>query len=126
MNVYRIYLLLIYSFLFSSFSNAQTDRWLSKLITSNASPLMLHILAYPDSFQYQIIYTQINRDANNIPHFSNYYLNVDRNLYFNPASTVKLPVVLTALEKLNSLKIKGVDKYSAMLTDSNFSGQTKV
>jgi hypothetical protein len=73
---------------------------------SKASPLLKHVLNNPDSFQYQIIYTEINRDKRNKPTLTNHYFNVDRNRYYNPASTVKLPTALVALEKLNGLKNK--------------------
>src|SRR4051794_26372487 len=79
----------------------KTDKWLQQLVYSHASPLLTHILNTPDSFQYQILYTRINRDRNNKPHFKNFYFHVDSNQYFNPASTVKLPVALIALEKSN-------------------------
>ena len=104
----------------------KTDAWLEQLIRKQASPLLLHVLNNPDSFRYQVIYTQINRDKNNQPHFKHYFFHLDSNLYFNPASTVKLPVALAALEKLNELKVPGLDKYSSMLTDSSFGGQIKV
>jgi hypothetical protein len=84
------------------------------------------ILAKPDLYEVQIIYTQIDRDAKNRPTFRTYQYGVDKNRYFYPASTVKFPAVLLALEKLNKLKIKGLDKYSTMLTDSAFGGQTAV
>ncbi|HWJ28570.1 MAG TPA: serine hydrolase, partial [Flavisolibacter sp.] len=84
------------------------------------------VLSHPDSFQYQIIYTQIERDKHNKPHFKNYYVHVNRDQYFNPASTVKLPTALVALEKINDMKVAGVNKYTPMLTDSSYSGQSKV
>jgi hypothetical protein len=104
----------------------KTDKWLDDLLRSKASPLLLHVLNNPDSFQYQIIYTEINRDKHNVAQFTNHYLHVDRNRYFNPASTVKLPTALIALEKLNEYKTYSIDKYSHMFTDSSFSGQTAV
>ncbi|TAJ65145.1 MAG: hypothetical protein EPO58_02555 [Chitinophagaceae bacterium] len=104
----------------------QTDDWLWQLLKSKASPLLLHVLNNPDSFQYQIIYTEINRDQHNRPHFKNHYLHVDRNRYFNPASTVKLPTALIALEKLNTFRKPGLDINTTMLTDSSFSAQTAV
>ena len=109
-------------------ANAQekTDKWLQDLLYSKASPLLLNVLNHPDSFQYQIIYTKIDRDKNNRPHFTNYYLHVDKNKYYNPASTVKLPTALVALEKLNSLRKYGIDRNTPMLTDSSFSTQTIV
>jgi hypothetical protein len=107
-------------------AKAQTTEWLKELVLSKGSALLKDVIYHPDTFKYQIIYTQINRDNNNIPYFTNYYLNVDRRSYFNPASTVKLPVVLMTLEKLNTLDIKNLSKYSVMLTDSSYSHQTPV
>ncbi|HRB06509.1 MAG TPA: serine hydrolase [Niabella sp.] len=102
------------------------DAWLERLIRDKASPQLLNVLNQPDSFRYQIIYTKIDRDKNNNPSFTNYYLNVDESRYFNPASMVKLPTALAALEKINTLKSRGIDKYTPMFTDSSFSGQTEV
>ncbi|HRQ50646.1 MAG TPA: serine hydrolase, partial [Agriterribacter sp.] len=99
---------------------------MSELLYRNASVPLLRILNHPDSFQYQLIYTQIDRDSNNIPSFKHYYWQVDKNRYFNPASTVKMPLAFLALEKLNTLNRAGVNKYTAMLTDSAYSGQTAV
>lgn len=104
----------------------KTDAWLSELLYKNASGPLLHILNNPDSFQYQLIYTQINRDKNNTPSFKHFYLHVDKNRYFNPASTVKMPLAFLALEKLNKINKPGVNKFTPMLTDSAYNGQTTV
>src|SRR5436190_1611907 len=101
-------------------AQSKTDKWLEQLLRSQAAPLLLHVLDMPDTFQYQLIYTQINRDKNNQPHFKNYYLHVDKNQYFNPASTVKLPVALCALEKLHELQVPGLTINTPMLTDSSY------
>lgn len=108
--------------------NAQikNDAWLEKLLRQNASPLLTNILNNPDTFHYQLIYTQINRDKNNKPTFKHYYLHVDPSYYFNPASTVKMPIAFLALEKLNTMRTPGVNKFTSMLTDSGFNGQTVV
>ncbi len=50
----------------------------------------------------QIIYTRIDRDKNNIPHFKTYTLGVDTSQYFYPASTVKLPYAALALERFHA------------------------
>jgi hypothetical protein len=107
-------------------AQVKTDAWLEKLIRKQASPFLKDILNQPDTFHYQFIYTKIDRDKHNKPHFTNYYFRVNRDEYFNPASMVKLPTALLALEKINTLKKYGVDKYTTMLTDSAFSHQTKV
>jgi hypothetical protein len=85
-----------------------------------------HILQQRDSLKVQIIYTQINRDADNNPSFKNYYFNVDPDKYFYPASTVKMPVALLALQKLNELRLPGLDKNSTLITEKVYSGQTVV
>ncbi|TDH28099.1 hypothetical protein EXU57_04575 [Segetibacter sp. 3557_3] len=104
----------------------KNDAFLRDLLLANPSPVLQRVLAQPDTFQYQVIYTQIDRNKKGVPSFKSYYLNVDRNRYFNPASTVKLPTALAALEKLNKLKIKELDKSTSMLTDSSFPGQSAV
>jgi Beta-lactamase enzyme family len=79
-----------------------------------------------DSLEVQIIYTQINRDSINRPSFRSFSYHTDSTNYFYPASTVKLPLVLLALEKLKYLNVNGLDKYTAMLHDSVYSGQLSV
>jgi hypothetical protein len=125
---FRLTAFIVVVFLFINPLAAQekTDPWLEKLLREQASPLLQHVLNHPDSFQYQFIYTQITRDKNNVPHLKNYYLHVDKDRYFNPASTVKMPVAFCALEKLNEMKQAGVNKYTTMITDSGYEKQTRV
>lgn len=108
------------------FGQPKTDTLLQNILSLNSSSLFQKVLQQKDSFRLQIIYTQINRDKHNNPSFKNYYFNTDSNLYFNPASTVKLPLAILALEKLNNLHIKGVNKYTALQIDSNYQNQTAV
>lgn len=84
------------------------------------------VLSNIDSFEVQIIYTQINRDKNNCPSFKTYKYRVNPKDYFYAASTVKLPAALMALEKLNNLKIKELDKYTPLRIDSTRAPQTSV
>lgn len=106
-------------------AQVKNTAWLEKLLRKNASPLLLNVLNNPDTFRHQVIYTKIVRNRNNDPKFINYYLNVDRERYFNPASMVKMPVAFAALEKLNPIE-GPVDKHSAMLTDSSYNKQISV
>jgi hypothetical protein len=98
---------------------------LAALLTRSSDSLFREVIDHPDKYRLQIIYTQIDRDENNHPSFRDYYFNVDSTLYFNPASTVKLPLALLSLEKLNTMAIPGVDKFTPILFDSAFSGQTR-
>ncbi|QGU95724.1 hypothetical protein GOM49_12045 [Clostridium bovifaecis] len=63
------------------------------------------VLKDPEKYEIQILYTQINRDKNNIPSFKSFKYRVDSNNYFYPASSVKLSACVLALEKLNHLNI---------------------
>jgi Beta-lactamase enzyme family len=68
--------------------------------------LAARVLADPD-YEVQIIYTQIDRDAKGNPSFRSYRHNVDSARYFYPASMVKMPLALLALEKINLLRKSG-------------------
>jgi beta-lactamase class A len=90
---------------------------------------------YPDRFQsiisnpdhkIQIIYTQIDRRKNGKPEFTDHYFNINDSSYFYPASTVKLPIAALALQKLNELKVAGLDKNTMMITEKDYSGQSEV
>ena len=107
-----------------AFAQPRTDSFLVDLLRTHASPALLRVLDKPDSFHYQLIYTRIDRDGHNRPHFTHFYYDVDAGDYFNPASTVKMPLAFLALEKMDSLRRYGVDKETPMLTDSAYSGQT--
>lgn len=85
-----------------------------------------NILDSADFYEVQIIYTRIDRDSVNRPSFQSFCFNVDSSRYFYPASTVKLPAVLLSLEKLNTLSLPHLDKYTPMIHDSVYSGQISV
>jgi hypothetical protein len=120
----RHVLFLIVSFSFAQLhAQSKTDTLLQNMLLRSKGDLIKTILDQKDTFRLQIIYTQINRDQNNIPAFQNYYYNVSPEVYFNPASTVKLPLAILSLEKLNMLDKKGVDKYTTIQFDSSYAGQ---
>lgn len=100
-----------------------TDKFLNDLLKVNRDSILQQILANPLQYRVQIIYTQINRDKNNLPSFRNYYFHHDPYLYFNPASTVKMPLAFLALEKLNNLNKAGVNKYTTIQYDSAYERQ---
>ena len=108
------------------FAQPKTDSFLVKILSNGQGRILQEVLHHKDSFRVQIIYTRINRDKQNNPSFRNYYFNSDTGLYFNPASTVKLPLALLSLEKLNRLNMQGVSKYTSMQIDSNYPWQTPV
>jgi len=105
-------------------SQNRTDKFLAQLLASTGNETLQKVLRHPEIYRVQIIYTQINRDKKNNPTFQNYYFNYNPELYFNPASMVKLPLALMALEKLNTLSDKGINKYTPVVFDSSRVGQT--
>ncbi len=118
-----LFLLLIIS---SQVMAQQTDTlFLAKLMQSKPE-LFSGILNHPTKNEVQVIYTQVNRDRHNKPSFKTFSYNFNPQHYFYPASTVKLAAVVFALEKVNTLKDKGISTDLTMLTDSSFKGQTKV
>ncbi len=79
------------------------------------------VLQDPEKYRVQIIYTQIDRDADNVPQFRSYEYRLNADEYFYPASTVKLPTAIVALEKLRRL---GIPRDAVMLTGREADFQT--
>lgn len=96
---------------------------LLKLMKSRPAAFQM-LLDNPGQYDIQIIYTQIDRDKHNFPHFNQHSFQLDKKSYYYPASTVKMPIAFMALEKINQLKIKGLDKNSAMKSGAARPSQT--
>ena len=90
------------------------------------NPICAPVLAAAAKHEVQILYTQIDRDAANRPHFTRHEYRVNPEDYFYPASTIKLAGALLALEKLNQLSIAALDQHTPVRIDSAFSRQTAV
>jgi Beta-lactamase enzyme family len=103
----------------------RTDKLLEEILEAQPH-LFDSILRHKEDYKLQIIYTQIDRQANNNPVFKTYYYNYHPDNYFYPASTVKLPIAIMALQKLNELEIPGLDKYSTFITEAGYNKQTPV
>ena len=67
------------------------------------------ILKNKENYEIQIIYTEIKRDKEGEPDFMDFEFQVDENNYFYPASTIKLPIVILTLDKINELRSKGIN-----------------
>ena len=81
-------------------------------------PTLQKVLGDTAKYQVQIIYTQIDRNEHGNPLFTTYPFNVDDSRYFYPASTVKLPIALLALEWLEEQQFEGLNLETTMLSDS--------
>lgn len=81
-------------------------------------PLLQQVLLKKDQYQVQIKYTQIDRNEHANPLLTDYEFNLNDSIYFYPASTVKLPVAILALEWLEEQNVAGLAMETTMLTDS--------
>jgi hypothetical protein len=101
------YLLLFLPLLFSSciVSKKVTNANPIELVLKSQNPKIQVVMDNAREHELQIIYTQINRDKDGKISFQDYQYNVNSKNYFYPASTVKLPIALLAVEKLNSMNL---------------------
>ena len=81
---------------------AAQDPFIEKLMRSRPEHFR-KVMDHARKLEVQIIYTRIDRDTQNRPQFTTYTYRADSNRYFYPASTVKFPMVLLALEKMKEL-----------------------
>jgi hypothetical protein len=93
--------LLFFSFAFNGMAQYHYDLIPQLLQTSNPS-FFEPYLSHADQYKIQIVYTQIDRDSNNKPSFKDYFYRIEENDYFYPASIVKLPFTIFALEQLQA------------------------
>ncbi len=105
-----------------SFAQIHSDSFIEKLLKKNPDRFS-KILKDHSKYEVQILYTKIDRNRKGQPDFYTHGYRVDASKYFYPASTVKLPAIVLAFEKLNKL---GIDKYTPMLTGTSRPEQTAV
>lgn len=122
----RVVIFLLWLGLTSCTPVVKEDEHLVESLMKTNRAFFQRYMDHRDDLEIQIIYTQINRDSANRPEFRSYYYHFDSTRYFYPASTVKLPQVLLAFQKLNRLKIPGVDKFTTLVSDSMYAGQVSV
>ncbi len=117
--------IILFSSCFLIVQSAAAQHALEEILKTHAARFDA-ILHHPEEYQVQIVYTQIDRDAQNRPHFQTFRYGVDPQLYYYPASTVKMPAAFLAMEKLNKLAVKGLDKDAVMKTGAASAPQTAV
>lgn len=87
---------------------------LEKTISSDPS---LKSIAENPEYEVQIIYTRVDKKKKK---FVSYQYKVDPTRYFYPASTVKMPIAILSLQKMNELNKSGIDihKDDIMMTNA--------
>jgi len=104
-----------------NFTYGQSENILDELIKENFQKLSPAI-ANLGKYEIQILYTQVQKDEVGKISLNTYSFNEDSNKYFYPASTVKFPAAVSALEKLNDLNIDGVNRGTHLSIDSLYEG----
>lgn len=83
----------------SSCSNKEPGTILTQVLASE-NPAIKRVVDNIEPYEVQIRYTQVDRRNDSII-FTDYDFQVDEEQYFYPASTVKFPIAVLALERLN-------------------------
>lgn len=74
-----------------------------EIVLASENPKIKRVMNAVDQHEIQVIYTQIERKNGKV-YFTDDTYQVDSNQYFYPASTVKFPITLLTLLKLNSIE----------------------
>jgi len=96
--------LILFTLIFMEFGCSSFKKNILQETLACDNPKIKKVMSNPEEFELQIIYTQIFRDKNNKVSFKDFTYNLNAVNYFYPASTVKLPIAILALEKLNTIK----------------------
>ncbi|MCL6267911.1 serine hydrolase [Flagellimonas myxillae] len=73
-----------------------------ELALASENPNIKRVMDSLEQYEVQIRYTQIDRKNDSVV-FTDYNFQLDKDRYFYPASTVKFPAAVAALEKLNEV-----------------------
>lgn len=102
MKILSKFFFLFLCFLLIGCSGAKKNILQETLVSKKES--IKRVMDNPEEFELQIIYTQIIRNQNNEVKFKDYTYNLNAKNYFYPASTIKFPIAILALEKLNTIQ----------------------
>ena len=65
------------------------------------------IIKYKDNYEIQILYTEVSKNNLGQTEFKDFQFQLNNEQYFYPASTIKLPIVIMTLSKINELRAEG-------------------
>ena len=104
--------ILLYLFLMSCLigcnSETKNSRLLFEILQESKEPIIKKVLSDINSYEVQILFTRIHRDSLGLPKFERHTFQENSKQYFYPASTVKLPVAILALQKIRKLQSQGI------------------
>jgi len=67
------------------------------------------IIKDKDNYEIQILYTEVSKNKLGQTEFSNFQFQLNDEKYFYPASTIKLPIAVMSLSKINELRAEGLN-----------------
>lgn len=102
-------------------ASAQSKTLIDSLLMSDTSAVVRKVLANPDQYRLQIIYSQTDYSKKNAT-ITDYSFRLLPDEYFYPASLMKLPLSALSMEKLNSMNIERLDKNVPLYTNPKYSG----
>lgn len=89
-------------------SETKNSRLLFEILQESKEPIIKKVLSDLNSYEAQILFTRIHRDSLGLPKFERHTFQENSKQYFYPASTVKLPVAILALQKIRKLQSQGI------------------
>ena len=120
-------LLLLALWLAGPAAHAQAPAKALRQVLRHDTAGLARVLARPETYRLQVLYTRIRRDAVGRPHFRHAAYRLRPRHYFYPASAVKLAAAALALQKLRALsaQVPSLSPDAPMPTGSAFAGQTR-
>ena len=97
--------ILLCTFLHPVFSQSRTI--LEEVLRSSDSAIQ-RVIKNLEKHQVQIVLTQVEKTKNKSVQFETTSYQLDESFYFYPASTVKLPIAVLALQKIRALQRAGI------------------
>ncbi|GAB4283261.1 MAG: hypothetical protein Kow0068_08070 [Marinilabiliales bacterium] len=76
-------------------------------------------------YRLQIIYTRVITNPDGTKSLQDYYYRLNPDEYVYLASVIKLPMAALTLEKLNELKVFGIDRFTSFQMDTNITCDDK-
>ena len=107
-NIKILGLLFLMSCLIGCNSETKNSRLLYEILQESKEPIIKKVLSDLNSHEVQILFTRIHRDSLGLPKFERHTFQENSKQYFYPASTVKLPVAILALQKIRKLQSQGI------------------
>ena len=97
----------LFCFVFGCNSKPVNSSLLDEILQESKEPIIKKVLSDLNSYEVQILFTRIHRDSLGLPKFERHTFQENAKQYFYPASTVKLPVAILALQKIRKLQSQG-------------------